>query len=180
MPNTVRRGAAAMRPVSRDLAVPQPLDPIDHMLLDELQHNGRVTFAELARHVKLSKPSVMERIRKLESSGVIRGYKAVIDPLKLGLPVRAIVKVNVAGDRLSNFARIAHGIPEVVECHRVTGAESFIVHVIVRDMNHLETVIDAMMPYMSTNTSIVLNSPVQDAPVPLPFAPVRKTPRRTQ
>lgn len=181
MANTVKRSNPKSAPSRTPVAGEgegQVLDGIDRILLDELQHDARMTFAELARRVQLSKPAVMERVRKFERNGVIRGYRAVLDPVKMGLPVRAIVKVIVAGDRLSNFAKVVHGIPEVVECHRVTGSESFIVHVIVRDMNHLETVIDAMMPYVSTNTSIVLNSPVQDAPVPMPAAPPRGSSRR--
>ena len=110
----------------------------------------------------------MERVRKLESSGVILRYRTEIDPAKLGLSVRAFVKVNVAGDRLSNFARLARQVPEVLECHRVTGNESYILQVVVRDMNHLERVIDALMPYQATNTSIVLNSPVQGGRIALP------------
>ena len=150
------------------------LDAIDRALIEELQENARISFAELARRVHLSKPAVMDRVRRLENTGVILRYRTEVDPAKLGLPVRAFVKITVAGDRLSNFARLARSVPEVVECHRVTGNESFLVQVVVRDMNHLESVIDALMPYVATNTSMVLNSPVQGARIALP-APV---PRR--
>lgn len=143
-------------------------DAIDLRLIEELQEDARISFAELARRVHLSTPAVMERVRKLESSGVILRYRTEIDPAKLGLSVRAFVKVNVAGDRLSNFARLARQVPEVLECHRVTGNESYILQVVVRDMNHLERVIDALMPYQATNTSIVLNSPVQGGRIALP------------
>lgn len=139
------------------------LDAIDRQLLEELQENARISYAELARRVHLSTPAVTERIRRMEESGVILRYRAIVDPAKLGFPVRAFVKVTVAGDRISSFARLARKVPEILECHRVTGNESFLVHVAVRDMNHLERVLDALMPYVSTNTSMVLNSPVQDA-----------------
>jgi Lrp/AsnC family transcriptional regulator, leucine-responsive regulatory protein len=179
MPNLVRSKVAKKTahsvetpPLPNDL--PAALDAIDRMLLEELQENARISIAELARRVSLSKPSVMERVRRLEREGVILRYRAEIDPAKVGLTVRAFVKVTVAGDRLSNFARLVRGIPEVVECHRVTGNESFVVQVVVRDMNHLETVIDGMMPYVSTNTSMVLNSPVNGAPVPIPHAPAKR------
>ncbi|AFL88578.1 transcriptional regulator [Terriglobus roseus DSM 18391] len=157
---------------------PALLDAIDHALIEELQDNARISFAELARRVHLSKPAVMERVRRLETSGVILRYRTEIDPAKLGLAVRAFVKITVAGDRLSNFARLARSIPEVVECHRVTGNESFLVQVVVRDMNHLETVIDALMPYVATNTSMVLNSPVQSARIPLPAPQPKRGGRR--
>jgi Lrp/AsnC family leucine-responsive transcriptional regulator len=68
--------------------------------------------------------------------------------------------VTVAGDKLARFASLVRKLPEVLECHRVTGAESFMVQVAVRDVTHMEEVIDAMMPYVATNTSMILASPV--------------------
>lgn len=136
------------------------LDEIDCSILAELQQNARIAFAALGRRVKLSTPAVIERVRRLEESGVIVGYRACIDPARVGLPVHAFVKVTVAGDRLVSFTKVVKGLPEVLECHRVTGAESFLVQVAVRDTMHLENVIDAMMPYVATNTSMILASPV--------------------
>jgi Lrp/AsnC family transcriptional regulator, leucine-responsive regulatory protein len=136
------------------------LDDIDCDILAELQHNARIAFAELGRRVGLSTPAVIERVRRLEESGVILGYRTAVDPAKVGLPVRAFVHVTVAGDKLVKFAAVVRGVPEVLECHRVTGADSFIVQVAVRDVGHMQEVIDSMMPYVSTNTSMVLASPV--------------------
>jgi Lrp/AsnC family leucine-responsive transcriptional regulator len=103
---------------------------------------------------------VIERVRRMEESGVIVGYRTAVDPARVGLPVRAFVHVTVAGDKLAKFASVVQNLPEVLECHRVTGAESFIVQVAVRDVRHMEEVIDSMMPYVSTNTSMILASPV--------------------
>jgi Lrp/AsnC family leucine-responsive transcriptional regulator len=125
------------------------LDDIDCEILAELQANARIAFAELGR-----------RVHRLEESKVILGYRTLVDPAQVGLPVRAFVHVSVAGDKLAKFAAAVRGLPEVLECHRVTGAESFIVQVAVRDVRHMEEVIDSMMPYVSTNTSMVLASPV--------------------
>jgi Lrp/AsnC family leucine-responsive transcriptional regulator len=91
---------------------------------------------------------------------VILGYRTLVDPAKVGLPVRAFVKVTVAGDKLQKFAAMVRNLPEVLECHRVTGAESFIAQIAVRDVTHIEEVIDSMMPYLATNTSMILASPV--------------------
>ncbi len=156
------------------------LDAIDLALIEELQENARTSFAELARRVHLSTPAVIDRVHRLEETGVILRYRAEINPAALGLHVRAFVKVTVAGDRLSSFSRIVREVPEILECHRVTGNESFIVQVAVRDMTHLEAVIDSMMPYVATNTSMVLNSPVQSGRIAahtgtLPTASARKT-----
>lgn len=136
------------------------IDEIDCEILSQMQANARIPFAELGRRVGLSTPAVIERVKRLEESGVILGYRAMIDPAKVGLPVRAFVKVTIAGDKLAKFSALAKTLPEILECHRVTGAESFMAQIAVRDVRHLEEVIDAMMPYVATNTSMILASPV--------------------
>lgn len=134
------------------------LDAIGWKILVELQENARIAFAELARRVGLSTPAAAERVRKLEDEGVITGYRTEINPAKVGLPVLAFVRVNVLGDAIPKFAEKAVKRPEVLEVHRVTGAESFIIKVAVRDHAHLQAVLDSLMPYVSTTTSIVLTS----------------------
>jgi Lrp/AsnC family transcriptional regulator, leucine-responsive regulatory protein len=136
------------------------MDDIDCAILAELQANGRIPFAELGRRVGLSTPAAIERVRRLEEREVILGYRTLVDPAKVGLPVRAFVKVTVAGDKLAKFSSMVRTLPEVLECHRVTGVESFMVQVAVRDVAHMEKVIDSMMPYVATNTSMILASPV--------------------
>jgi Lrp/AsnC family transcriptional regulator, leucine-responsive regulatory protein len=136
------------------------IDEIDCAILAELQANARIAFAELGRRVGLSTPAVIERVHRLEEREVITGYRALVDPAKVGLPVRAFVKVTVAGDKLTKFSALVRKLPEVLQCHRVTGAESFMVQVAVRDVTHMEEVIDSMMPYVATNTSMILASPV--------------------
>ena len=140
-------------------------DAVDSAILVELQADARLPFAELGRRVSLSTPAVIERVRKLEDSGAIRGYHAQVDPVVVGLPLRAFIKVTIAGDKLERFAAVARRVPEVRECHRVTGAESFIVQVAVRDVAHLEQVIDSLAPYVATQTSIVLASIIDWNPV---------------
>ena len=152
------------------------LDDIDCEILAELQANARIAFAELGRRVGLSTPAVIERVHRLEESGVILGYRTLVDPARVGLPVRAFVKVTVAGDKLAKFTALVKDLPEVLECHRVTGAESFMVQVAVRDVGHMEEVIDSMMPYVATNTSMILASPVPWNSI-LPTARYGKKPR---
>ncbi len=141
------------------------LDGLDHKILAELQADGRISFAELGRRVGLSTPAAAERVRRLEDSGVIERYVAVVNPAKVGLPVRAFIKITLGGDRLPHFSEAAKRLPEVRTCHRVTGSESYIVEVAVRDLPHLEVVIDSLSPYVATNTSMVLASPVPWQPV---------------
>jgi Lrp/AsnC family transcriptional regulator, leucine-responsive regulatory protein len=141
------------------------IDMIDCSILEELQMQARLPFAELGRRVGLSTPAVIERVRRLEERGVIRGYRAEIDCVKVGLPVRAFIKVMVAGDKLSKFASLARTIPEIIECHRVSGAESYVLQIAVQDVQHMERVIDSLMPYVSTNTSLIMASPVPWKPI---------------
>jgi Lrp/AsnC family leucine-responsive transcriptional regulator len=141
------------------------LDALDYKILAELQANGRIAFAELGRRIGLSTPAVTERVRRMEDAGVIERYVAVVNPAKVGLPLRAFIKITVQGDRLPHFNRVAQRVPEVRECHRVTGTESYILQVAVCDLPHLEAVIDSLSPYVATNTSLVLTSPVPWNPV---------------
>ena len=110
-------------------------------------------------------PAASSRGRTPEDAGAIRGYHAQVDPAAAGLPLRAFIKVNIAGDKLERFAAVVRRVTEVRECHRVTGAESFIIQVAVRDVAHLEQVIDSLAPYVATQTSIVLASLIDWNPV---------------
>jgi Lrp/AsnC family transcriptional regulator, leucine-responsive regulatory protein len=141
------------------------LDQIGWHILRELQENARIPFAELGRRVGLSTPAVAERVRNMEDSGIIRGYRTEVDPGACGFNVLAYIRVNVAGDKLQHFVELAKTRPEILECHRVTGAESFIVKMAVSDMNHLETTIDSLMPYVATTTSMILSSAITWGPV---------------
>jgi Lrp/AsnC family leucine-responsive transcriptional regulator len=134
------------------------LDDIGWKIVGELQQNARIPFAELGRIVGLSTPAVTERVHKMEESGIILGYRAQIDPAKVGLPMLAFVNVKVGGENLVHFMELAATHPEVLECHRITGAESFVLKVAVSNVTHLESLLDALMPYVATTTSMVLST----------------------
>jgi len=134
------------------------LDDIGWKILGELQQNARIPFAELGRIVGLSTPAVTERVHKMEEAGIIVGYRAHIDAAKVGLPILAFVNVKLGGENLAHFMELAASHPEVLECHRVTGAESFLLKVAVADISHLERLLDALMPYVATTTSMVLST----------------------
>ncbi|WP_311032270.1 Lrp/AsnC family transcriptional regulator [Mesorhizobium koreense] len=136
------------------------LDRIDAKLLAALVEDARISVAELARRVRLSPPSVSERLRRLEEAGVIEGYTVRVNPAALGLPIAAWLRVRPVPGEMKRVAGILQGLPEIVECDRVTGEDCFIARVHVKSMSHLEEVIDAVIPYAMTNTSIVQSSPV--------------------
>lgn len=137
------------------------VDEIDWKILVELQENARVSYAELGRRIGLTTPAIIERVRKLEDAGVITGYRAEIDPAKVGLPVAAFVRMSITGVDYSHIVEVAKESAEVLECHRGTGGDSFILKVAVASIEHLQTIIDKLTPYGITTTSIVLSSPVR-------------------
>ena len=137
------------------------MDAIDRKLLQHLQQHGRWSFAELARRVKLTTPAVIERVRKLEAAGIITGFRAEVSAAKMGLPVLAFIRMSVVGDVFAKVAAVVKDAPEVLECHRGTGSDSFIMKVAVRSVQHLESLIDRLTPYGTTSTSVVLSSPVK-------------------
>jgi Lrp/AsnC family leucine-responsive transcriptional regulator len=137
------------------------IDEIDWKILKELQINARITFAELGRRVGLTTPAVIERIRKLEDAGIITGYRVEIDTAKVGLPITAFIRMSITGVDYSHIIEVASESTEVLECHRGTGGDSFIMKVAVADVGHLQTLIDKLTPYGITTTSIVLSSPVK-------------------
>src|SRR5437763_2505141 len=136
------------------------LDQTNHRILAELQDDARLTIAELGRRIGLSPPAVAERLQRLEADGVIRSYQADIDPRALGLTLTAVIRVRPAPGQLANVAALAQGTDEVVECHRVTGDDCYFMKAHVRDVTHLEEVIDRFVVLAQTTTSIVQSSPV--------------------
>lgn len=137
------------------------LDAMDVRILDALARDARISIAELARSVGLSPPSVSERVKRLEEAGVIEGYTLRINPRALGLPIGAWLRIRPVPGQLQKVADILRGLPQIVECDRVTGEDCFIVRTYVRSIEELETLIDHIIPYAMTNTSIVQSSPVQ-------------------
>jgi Lrp/AsnC family transcriptional regulator, leucine-responsive regulatory protein len=144
------------------------LDAIDRGILRALARDARVTMADLGRAVGLSPPSVSERVRRLEEAGVIEGYSAVINPAGLGLPLAAYVRIRPMPGQLATVAELLNGLPAIVECDRVTGDDCFIAKTHVASVAELEALIDAIIPYAMTNTSIIQSSPIKRRLPPLP------------
>ncbi len=141
---------------------PAQLDRIAWKIVEELQQDARLSWAELGRRVGLTTPAVAERVHRLEKLGVIRGFHADISLERLGMPIQIFVRLSMAGPEslVRSFQQQVKTWEEVLECHRVTGSDSFIVKARVVSVEHLESFLDKMGHYGTTSTATVLSSPV--------------------
>jgi Lrp/AsnC family leucine-responsive transcriptional regulator len=137
------------------------LDPLGWKMLIELQKDARISYAELGRRVGLSTPAVALRVRRMEDEGIILAYRAEINPLQVGLPITAFIRMSIVGDVLPRLTAQLRSMKEIVECYRGTGVDSFIMKVHVISVEHLNDVIDHLTPYGTTSTSLVLGSVVE-------------------
>jgi Lrp/AsnC family leucine-responsive transcriptional regulator len=136
------------------------LDAVNLRLIGELQADARLSLAELGRRVGLSAPAVTDRLQRLRDAGVITGYRTEVDPRALGFALSVVLRVRPAPRQLAKVAEVARNSAEVVECHRITGEDCFFMKLHVRDVEHLEEVIDRFLPFGQTTTSIIQSSPV--------------------
>ncbi len=145
---------------------PKPIDPINRRILEELAADGRLSMRELGERIDLSGPATTERVRRLERDGVIRGYRAIVDPDAFGYPMLVVIRIHSAGPRAAEIDRVARETPEVVECHRVTGSESHVIRVRVRDVDHLNEIVERFWEFGDTITNVVTTTPVVLRDVP--------------
>ncbi|MCP2262635.1 Lrp/AsnC family transcriptional regulator, leucine-responsive regulatory protein [Streptoalloteichus tenebrarius] len=151
------------------------MDAVDRQIIAALRANGRATYAELGRQVGLSASAVHERVGKLESSGVITGYHAVVDPPSVGLGVTALVGIQPTdtGDDDEIAAALAE-LPEVESCYAVAGDEAFVVKIRVATVDELERSLGRLRRIdgiARTRTTVVLSTRFEgrpNAPEPAP------------
>jgi len=136
------------------------------LLLDE----PRLAMSELARRIGMSAPAVTERIQRMQDAGVIRGARLDVDQAALGLGITAFVRVRPMPGQLQNISELARKTPEIVECHRITGEDCFIMKVLVGRVELLEAVLDQILRFGNTTSSIVQSTPVPLRAPPLPDA----------
>jgi Lrp/AsnC family leucine-responsive transcriptional regulator len=144
---------------------PFVVDSTDRQLLTELQRDGRQSIAELARTVHMSHSAVAERVRRLEEAGVITGYRAVIDPERLGYGILAYLRLRYPSSQYKPLHDLLEGIPEVVEAHHVTGDDCFILKVVATSMRHLEQISGTVGTLGSVTTSVSYSSPFPARPI---------------
>lgn len=136
------------------------LDDKDWKLIEALQQDARSPLKTLAQAIGLSVPATAERVKRLEADGVIRGYRAEIDIHAAGYAVSAILAITVAPSQKVDFLAALERMPEVLECHHVTGADSYLFTLVASSIPHLEKLIGAIVVYGDTRTSIIMSSPI--------------------
>lgn len=129
-------------------------------LLLALQQDGRAPLKALAQAAGLSLPATAERLRRLQEAGVVRGVGAELDAARAGYPVRAIVGATVPQPGKTQFIERLRQAPEVLECHHVAGADSYLFTVVARSLEDLERFLGAINGYGETRTSIVFSTPI--------------------
>ena len=137
------------------------LDSVGWHILRELQANARIPFSELGRRVGLSSPAVTERVRRMEDAGIISGYHVTLNLAMVGLPMQAIMRIRAYAGRSPQIAARVCDMPEVLECHKVTGSDCYVMKVAVESVQHLEAIIDSLAHYGDVTTSLVLSTPVE-------------------
>jgi Lrp/AsnC family transcriptional regulator, leucine-responsive regulatory protein len=133
-------------------------DDVDLQIVSALQRDGRASYADLARAVSMSPSAVTERVRRLEESGVIAGYSAVIDPDRLGLDILAFIRLRYPTANYKPFHDLIGVTPEVIEAHHVTGEDCFILKVVARSMRHLEQTAGRIAGLGPVTTTVVYSS----------------------
>ena len=138
----------------------EPIDELDWAVLRELQSDGRISVAELARRISLSATATADRVRRLEARGVITGYAARVDLGKAGASVVAVVRLQYPGRAREPLARLFRERSEILECQRVTGEDCYVLKIAATSMDHLATVVDDLGDIGAVTTSIVYNEPL--------------------
>jgi Lrp/AsnC family leucine-responsive transcriptional regulator len=136
------------------------MDRVGWSLLRLLQENARLSFRQIGEAIGLTAPAVAERVRRMEDAGIIKGYHAEVDLVKAGRPILAFISLMTNGQQSTRFRKVVGDMPELIECHCVTGNESYILKVAVTSVPHLEHLLLNLGNYGEVRTSLVLSTQV--------------------
>lgn len=128
-----------------------------------LEHDGRVSIRAIAQQVGLSSPAVADRIKRLEDDGVLLGYRAVVNPAKVGLPLMVIIRLDTPAQRYKEVVALLSSMRGIVECHHVSGADSFVITGYYSSVTHLEDTIARLSEFGRTASSLVMSSPINES-----------------
>lgn len=133
------------------------IDDIDKKILKELNENSRISMSELGRKIKLSSPSVTERVRQMESFGFIKKYTTVIDYTKLGFPIQCIIEVTVKNGDYNRFKNYIENFSNLEFCYRIAGNACYLLKMHFVSFSEVEDFINAINPYASTVTHFIFS-----------------------
>ena len=137
------------------------MDATDFKIIELLQEDGRISMKDLGKIVGLTSPAVSERVKRLEESGVIKGYKAIVNPDKLGRLIKSFINISLPSENYQSFIEYVKRDNRIVECHHITGDDCLLLKVIVKDMYELEQVIDRIKQVGRTRTSVILSTVIE-------------------
>ncbi|MEF9602628.1 Lrp/AsnC family transcriptional regulator [Paracoccus sp. PXZ] len=134
------------------------LDRLDIAILEALQENARTPLSEVGRRVGLSQPATSERVKRLEDRGILAGYTARLDAAALGFGMMAIIRLKTTHEHIKPALKAFAEMPHVIEVHRLTGEDCFLLKVLVPTPGQLETIVDTIARFGAVTTSLVLRS----------------------
>jgi Lrp/AsnC family transcriptional regulator, leucine-responsive regulatory protein len=143
------------------------LDALDARIIEALAVDARVPMSDLARATGMSGPSITERVRKLEASGVIRRFTIELEPKMLGYTLEAIVRIKPRPGQLHQVEKLIQNEPRFVTCDKVTGEDCFIARLLLMTIEELDALLDGLHVRAETNTAIIKSSPVKRRMPPL-------------
>ncbi len=158
--STLKNGLNIRKILIMPLQNDRDLDSVGWQLLRMLQENARISFRQIGEVIGMTAPAVGERIHRLEDAGVLKGYQAKIDLAKIGRPIMAFVHLTCDSHQETKFRKDVLTLLDVIECHCVTGTESFILKVAVTSVPHLEQLLMHLKDYGNVRTSLVLSAQV--------------------
>jgi Lrp/AsnC family leucine-responsive transcriptional regulator len=145
------------------------MDALDLQILASLDADARRPFADLARELNVSQPTIADRVQRLESRGILRGTMISLDYTRLGYPISAFIRIRAFGPKDRGLVQAMREIPQIIESHSVTGEDCVIARVVVRSVDELSSVLTRISAYGHSSTSIILDTliPLRN-PLPLP------------
>jgi Lrp/AsnC family transcriptional regulator, leucine-responsive regulatory protein len=143
------------------------LDETDARILTALDADARLSMSELARVVGMSAPSVSERVRRLEATGVIRGFMLDVDTRAIGYQIRAMVRIRPLPGKLHLVEKLIQDRPEFIECDKITGDDPFLARLVVRSIEEMDDVLEALSEHAVTSTAVIKGTSVKKRLPPL-------------
>ena len=137
-------------------------DATDWRIVKLLKADARLSLAELGRRVKLTAPAVAERVRRLEEAGILAGYHAYVPADRTGRPIGIFIRMNVAPEKYKKVLPFLRTLEEIVECHHLSGEDSFLIRAAVESIPALEELVRKLSEHGQTSTSLILSSPITE------------------